>query len=143
MVLMFLKVAMTSNPNLNPADIDFLWWSKTEHSTETFLMKHALQNILVLRNSRKVKIVHQFKQGVWNRREIQQTRPALPYDYACFADGHSICIRNICLMYNYRVYNNLFWIFHIQMYYCLQRMYNHMVGQAASIVSPFYFILLA
>ena len=27
-----------------------------------------------------------------------------------------IWIRNICLMYNYRVYNNLFWIFHIQIY---------------------------
>ena len=28
---------------------------------------------------------------------------------------YSICIRNICLLYNYRVYNNLFWIFLIQM----------------------------
>ena len=28
-----------------------------------------------------------------------------------------IWIRNICLMYNYCVYNNLFWIFHIQMEY--------------------------
>ena len=26
-------------------------------------------------------------QGVWNRREIQMTRPALPYDYTCYADG--------------------------------------------------------
>ena len=25
------------------------------------------------------------KQGVWNKREIQLTRPALPYDYTCFA----------------------------------------------------------
>ena len=25
--------------------------------------------------------------------------------------------KNICLMYNYRVYKNLFWIFHIQMEY--------------------------
>ena len=30
-----------------------------------------------------------FPQGVWNRREIQLTRPALPYDYTCFADGTS------------------------------------------------------
>jgi len=28
-------------------------------------------------------------QGVWNRREIQLTRPALPYDHACFTDGTS------------------------------------------------------
>ena len=35
------------------------------------------------------------KQGVWNRREKQLTRPALPYDYACFADEYSICLRNI------------------------------------------------
>ena len=26
-------------------------------------------------------------QGVWTRREIQLTQPALPYDYKCFADG--------------------------------------------------------
>ena len=55
---------------------------------------------------------------------------------------YSIFIRNICLMYNYRVYNNLFWIFLIQMKYHLQSMYNHMVGRAASVISPFYFILL-
>ena len=79
-------------------------------------------------------------QGVWNRREIQLTRPALPY--TCFADGYSIWIINICLMYNYCVYNNLFWIFHIKMEYRLQIMYNHMVGRAESVISPFYFILL-
>ena len=55
---------------------------------------------------------------------------------------HSICIRNICLMYNYRVYNNLFWIFLIQMEYCLQSMCNHMVQRAASVISPFHLILL-
>ena len=27
-----------------------------------------------------------FSQGVWNRREIQLTWTALPYDYTCFAD---------------------------------------------------------
>ena len=27
--------------------------------------------------------------------EIQLTRPALQYVYKCFADGYSICIRNI------------------------------------------------
>ena len=26
-------------------------------------------------------------QGVWKRKEKQMTRPALPYDYTCFADG--------------------------------------------------------
>ena len=44
--------------------------------------------------------------GVWNRREMKLKRPALPYDYKCFAD--CICIRNFCLMCNYRVCNNLF-----------------------------------
>jgi len=44
-------------------------------------------------------------------REIQMTRPALPCDYTCFCRLYSICIRNICLIYIYRVYNNLFWIF--------------------------------
>ena len=44
-------------------------------------------------------------------REIQMTRPAQPYDYTCFCRLYSICIRNICLIYKYRVYNNLFWIF--------------------------------
>ena len=28
-------------------------------------------------------------QGVWNRREVQMTRPALPYDYTCIVDGTS------------------------------------------------------
>ena len=46
-------------------------------------------------------------------------------------------------MDNYRVYNNLFWIFLIQMNYRLQSMYKHMVGRAESVVSPFYFIPLA
>ena len=33
-------------------------------------------------------------------------------------------------------------MFFIQMKYCLQSMHNHMVGRAASVVSPFYFISL-
>ena len=53
-----------------------------------------------------------------------------------------IKIINICLMYNYRVYNNLSWIFLIQMEYRLQSMCNHMVGLAASVVSPFYSVFL-
>ena len=57
------------------------------------------------------------RQGVCNRREIQLTRPTLPYYDTCFADGYSIWIRNICPMYRYRVYNNLFWIFLLQMEY--------------------------
>ena len=44
-------------------------------------------------------------------------------------------------MYTYRVYNNLFWIFLIQMEYRLQNMYNHMVGWTASVVSPFFSLL--
>ena len=31
-------------------------------------------------------------------------------------------------------------IFLIQMKYCLQNMYNHMVGRAGLVISPFYFI---
>ena len=80
-------------------------------------------------------------QGVWNRREIQMTRPALYHIIIHALQTVSIWIRNICLM-NYRVYNNLFWIFLIQMEYRLQSKYNHMVGRAASFVSPFYSILL-
>ena len=45
-------------------------------------------------------------------------------------------------MYNYRVYNNLFRIFLIEMEYRLQSMYDYMVERAASVVSPFYSILL-
>ena len=82
-------------------------------------------------------------QGVWNRRKIQLTRPALQYDYKCFADVSSLKIRNICLMYNYRVYHNLFWIFLLLMEYRLQSMYNHMVERSTSVISPFYFIRLA
>ena len=67
-------------------------------------------------------------------------RPTIWLNMLC--RRYSIFIRNICLMYNYRVYNNLFWIFLIQMKYHLQSMYNHMVRRAASVISPFYFILL-
>ena len=31
-------------------------------------------------------------QGVWNRREIQLTRTALPCDFTCFADGTSFVL---------------------------------------------------
>ena len=48
-------------------------------------------------------------QGVWTRRQIQLIRPALPYDYKCFADGTPLykkysaqiivyCIRQIFLI---------------------------------------------
>ena len=77
-------------------------------------------------------------QGVWNRREIPLTRPALPYDYTCFADGYSICIRNI---QNRLLYTCIIQMFLIQMEYCLQSMYQYMVGWAASIISPFYSLL--
>ena len=43
--------------------------------------------------------------------------------------------KNICLMYNYRVHNNLFWIFLIQMECArLRSMYNQMVGR----ISPLF-----
>ena len=41
--------------------------------------------------------------------------------------------KNIVLMYNYCVYNNIFWIFLIQMEYRLQSMFNNMVGRAATV----------
>ena len=51
-----------------------------------------------------------FYQGVWNRREIQLTaRPIIWLYMVC--RRYFIWRRNIRLMYNYRVYNNLFWIF--------------------------------
>ena len=53
-----------------------------------------------------------------------------PYQMIMLCRRYSIWIRNICLMYNYHVHNNLFWIFHIQMEYRLQSMNNHMVGRA-------------
>ena len=51
----------------------------------------------------------------YNITEIQHTRPALPYEYACFADGYYICIR---IGYCIRV--NCTQIFLIQMKYPLQ-----------------------
>jgi len=48
---------------------------------------------------------------------------------------YSICIRNIYLMYNYHVYNNLLWSNR------LQSMHNHMVGRVASVLSPFCVLL--
>ena len=68
----------------------------------------------------------------------QLTRPALPYDFTIYM----LCRRYSICMYNYRVYNNLFWIFYKEMEYRLQSMYNHMVGRATSVISPFYFMLL-
>ena len=82
------------------------------------------------------------EQGVRNRREIQLTRFALPYDYTCFADGTSICIWNIYNRLMYTQYLYIRQIFHIQMKYRrLQSMYNHMVGRTSSVISPFYSLL--
>ena len=44
---------------------------------------------IILRESQSPKCADGSFQGVWNRREIQMTQPALPYDYTCFADGTS------------------------------------------------------
>ena len=71
-------------------------------------------------------------QGVWKKGDT--TNAARPTIWL-----YMLC-RRICRMYNYRVYNNL--LFLIQMEYRLQSMYNHWVGRAVSIVSPFYFKLL-
>ena len=45
----------------------------------------------------------------WTYREIQLTRPALPYDYSCFADGYSIWIRNIQNRLSYSRYIHGSW----------------------------------
>ena len=76
----------------------------------------------------------------WKGYTIDAARPTIWLYMLC--RRYSDWIRNICLMYKYHVYNNLFWIFLIQMEYCLQSMYNCMVGRAASFLSPFYSILL-
>ena len=75
-------------------------------------------------------------QGVWNRREIQLTWPALPHAYACFADGCSIFIRNIQNRLLYLRY------LYIRQIFLIQSMYKHLVGRAASFISSFYFLLL-
>ena len=46
------------------------------------------QNLLII-NKYAVRSRYSLGQGLRNRREIQLTRFALPYDYACFADGIS------------------------------------------------------
>ena len=50
---------------------------------------------------------------------------------------YSIWIRSICLMYNYRVYNNLFWIFLYKWSTLLQSMeIIYMVGRARQLYLP-------
>ena len=73
----------------------------------------------------------QSNQGVWHRREIQLTRPAIPYDYTCFADGTPFVSEVFRIGYYIRQ------IFLIQMKCRLQSMYNHMVERTVSVVSPF------
>ena len=62
------------------------------------LFMNAMNRVIVfLMDMNKLKLLYTAVQlvfytnisihGVWNRREIQLTWPALPYDYACFADG--------------------------------------------------------
>ena len=70
------------------------------------------------------------------------TRPVLPY----MIIHCRRYIRNISLVYKYRVYNNLFSILlnisFSNVVPSAKHEYNHMVGRAASFVSPFYSILL-
>ena len=63
-------------------------------------------------------------------------------DYTCFADGYSICKWNIQNRLLYTKLMCIRQIFLIQMKYRLQSMYNHMVGRTASVISPFYSVLL-
>ena len=62
--------------------------------------------------------------GVWNIMEKESTRPALPYDYTIYM----LWIRNICLMYKYRVHR-------------LQSINIHMVRRACVMVDSFSLIL--
>ena len=56
----------------------------------------------------------QFTQGVWNRNEIQMTRPAPPYDYTyalqtvlhLYIKYSEYCIRGICTSDKYISYTN-------------------------------------
>ena len=84
-------------------------------------------------------ILYRENQGVWNRRDA--VRPTIWLYMLC--RRYFIWIRNICLMYNYRVYNNIFWMFLTQMEYRLQIMYNHMVGFGVSCISLVYSILIS
>ena len=52
-------------------------------------MRHFF-SLFLIKEDRLIKCLvtcARFTQGEWKRREIQLTRPALPYDYTCFADG--------------------------------------------------------
>ena len=85
------NVFLCSNYLLIPRCLIALWtWLK-------FISCHNYKHWFILDQTKLLRIGH-CHQGVWNRREIQLTRPALPYDYTCFADGYSICIRNILLL---------------------------------------------
>ena len=46
-------------------------------------------------------------------------------------------------MYNYRVYNNLFWIFLIQMEYRLQHMYSYGRADHVSCISLLFYLYLS
>ena len=81
----------------------------------------------------------QSNQGVWIRREVKLTWPALLYDYiyTCLADGTPFVQEIFRIGYYIRQK------FLNQIKYRLLSMYIlYMVGRAASVVSPFYFILL-
>ena len=80
--------------------------------------------------------------GVWNRREIQLTRAALPYDYTCFADS-TLFEQEIfvwCTITAYTITYSEYFLYKWSTR--LQSMHYHMVGRAASVVSPSYSILL-
>ena len=56
--------------------------------------------------------------------------------FICLIQG----VKNICLMYNYRVYNNLFWIFHIQMEYpSAKHVYSYGRANRVSYISLLFF----
>ena len=60
-----------------------------ENKTEIRKPLHEWLLKIMLRESQSPKCADGSFQGVWNRREIKMTQPALPYDYTCFADGTS------------------------------------------------------
>jgi len=53
----------------------------------------------------------------WNKPNLDAARPTIWLNILC--KWYSICIRNFCLTYNYRVYNNLYWIIKCRLWYLI------------------------
>ena len=122
-LIVFKKTILKMDPpKLMILDIDFVLKLSNYRSSKRFIcLKWILKFPLHNCNFSST-------QGVWNIREIEPTRPALPYDYTCFADGTPFVkeifrigyyIRGNCKSDKYFLYK---WSTR------LQSMYNHMIG---------------